>query len=231
VPVSFHLGLGPTATQGVYCTGAVEDYTYAQLVANCRLRNGEVIPRVADLLEYGLTRTDLTVWLDMKTPETVVPTSQVLTQLDQTLVPCDAGAAPPPGARCLFPGSKRLRDRVIMGLPDPVLLSTYRSAAAAGQLMPGQLCLIEDAPEDVTGVPCVAWGPRYTRGPMADTVRSLQSQNKFVGYWTINDPATIDAFLKDGVPNGILTNYLGLLNQRWDAVGVLPGFSPGPGSP
>jgi glycerophosphoryl diester phosphodiesterase len=227
VPVSFHLGLGPSLTQGVYCSGAVEDFTYAQLVANCRLRNGEVIPRVSDLLEYGLARTDLTVWLDMKTPETVVPTSQILAQLDQTLVPCDGGAAPPPGARCLFPGSKRLRDRVIMGLPDPVLQSTYETARAANQLAPGQLCLIEDAPEDVVGVPCVAWGPRYTRGPMADSVRSLQSQNKFVGYWTINDPATMDAFLREGVPNGILTNYLGLLNQRWEEVGVLPSFSPG----
>jgi hypothetical protein len=114
-----------------------------------------------------------------------------------------------------------------MGLPDPTLQATYEQARAAGQLAPGQLCLIEDAAEDVTGVPCVAWGPRYTRGPMADTVRSLQSQNKFVGYWTINDRNTIDAFLRDGVPNGILTNYLGLLNQRWEEVGVLPSFSPG----
>ena len=41
VPVFFHLGLSPPVVQGIYCTGKVEDYTYAQLLANCRLRNGD----------------------------------------------------------------------------------------------------------------------------------------------------------------------------------------------
>jgi glycerophosphoryl diester phosphodiesterase len=190
----------------VYCTGAVEDYTYAQLLANCRLRNGEVIPRVEDMLEYGLRRTDLVVWLDLKTSDTVVPASQVLMNL----------AAKYPNAG--------VAQRVVMGLPDSDTVSAYQSAQQAGQLMPGQRCLIEDDPADVTSVPCQAWGPRYTRGPMTSDVQSLQSQGKFVGYWTINDPSTIDDFLAAGKPNGILTNNLGVLNQRWEAVGVLPPY-------
>lgn len=206
VPIFFHLGLSPGAVQGVYCTGAVEDYTYAQLLANCRLRNGEVIPRVEDMLEYGLRRTDLVVWLDLKTSDTVVPASQVLMNL----------AAKYPNAG--------IAQRVVMGLPDSDTVSAYQSAQQAGQLMPGQRCLIEDDPADVTSVPCQAWGPRYTRGPMTSDVQSLQSQGKFVGYWTINDPSTIDDFLAAGKPNGILTNNLGVLNQRWEAVGVLPPY-------
>jgi glycerophosphoryl diester phosphodiesterase len=45
VPVVFHVDLDPALVQGVYCVGSVEDYTYDQLLANCRLRNGEIIPR------------------------------------------------------------------------------------------------------------------------------------------------------------------------------------------
>jgi glycerophosphoryl diester phosphodiesterase len=204
VPICFHLGLSPAAVQGVYCSGAVEDFTYKQLLANCRLRNGEVIPRLEDVLEYGLRRTDLVIWLDLKTSNTVVPASQVLINL----------AAKYPNTRLL--------QRVAMGLPDSDVMGAFQSAKQAGQLMPDQRCLIEDAPSDVINVPCQGWGPRYTRGPMAGDVQNLQSQGKFVGYWTINDPTTIDAFLGAGKPNGILTNDLGLLNQRWEAVGVLP---------
>ncbi len=231
VPVFFHLGLTPSVAQGAYCTGMVEDYTYDQLLANCRLRNGEVIPRVADMLQYGFQRTDLPVYLDMKTADAVVPTSQVLGQLAQKLVPCAVGATPPAGKLCLFPGSADVMTRSIMGLPGPEQISAYQAAQAATdpaqQLAPGQRCLIEEDPNDVTSLPCVAWMPRYTRGPMTSTVQSLQSQGKFVGYWTINDPATIDAFLTTAAPNGILTNYLGLLNQRWEAVGILPPYSLG----
>ncbi len=66
VPVFFHLGLYPGVVQGTYCTGMVEDYTYAELVANCRLRNGEIIPRVVDMLTYIYTRTILPTYLDIE---------------------------------------------------------------------------------------------------------------------------------------------------------------------
>jgi hypothetical protein len=75
-------------------------------------------------------------------------------------------------------------------------------------------------------IPCVAWKPRYTLGPMTSEVQSLQQQGFFTGYWTMNDPATIDAFLTTGVPNGILTNRLGLLNQRFEMVGITPPNTP-----
>ena len=44
IPVLFHLGLTPTVVQGTYCVGGIEDWTYSQLVANCRARQGEIIP-------------------------------------------------------------------------------------------------------------------------------------------------------------------------------------------
>jgi glycerophosphoryl diester phosphodiesterase len=220
VPVCFHLGLSPAIVQGGYCVGQVEDYTYDQLLANCRLKNGEVIPRLEDLLAYGLRRTDLPFYLDEKSTDAIVPTSVVVGQLAQRLVACTGST--PPGTDCLFPGSAPVMTRAVIGLPAKEYVTTYQQALAAGQLAPGQRCLVEVDASDVIDTPCVAWMPRYTRGPMQATVQELQSMGKFVGYWTINDPTTIDAFLTHGVPNGILTDYLGLLNQRWEAVGTLP---------
>lgn len=225
VPVCIHLGLTPDVVQGVYCTGNVEDYTYAQLLANCRLRNGEIIPRLADLMEYGLRRTELPFYLDMKSPDVIVPASRVIGQLAQDLVDCST-TTPPPGGACLFPGSRPVMSRAVIGLPAADYVTAYRDALAASQLAPGQRCLVEEDPDDALGIPCVAWMPRYTRGPMASEVQRLQGppNGRLVGYWTINDPKTIDEFLVNGVPNGILTNYLGFLNQRWEVVGILPAY-------
>ena len=224
VPVLFHLGLVPTVVQGTYCVGGIEDWTYSQLVANCRARNGEIIPRLVDALEYGLTRTDLTVWLDMKVTNAVVPASQIIGELNQRLVQCTPGVAPPAGRRCLFPGSRPVIERVIIGLPSDDIIDEYTSAQAAGQLTPGQRCLCESNFDAVSSIPCQAASPRYTLGPLASDAQTLQSQGKFFGYWTINDPVTMNAFLEAGRPNGILTNYLGTLNVQWEIAGVLPPY-------
>jgi glycerophosphoryl diester phosphodiesterase len=226
VPVFFHLSLSPTEVQGIYCVGKVEDYTYAELLANCRLRNGEIIPRVVDMMSYILTRTSLPMYLDSKTPDTIVPVSQIIAQLQQQIVPCPTGVAPP-GKACLYPGSAPIWQRAIIGLPDAQSVTTYQQALAANQLAPNQHCLVEENLSDALNTPCVAWMPRYTRGPMTSDVLTGQQQGLFVGFWTINDPATMDAFMIQASPNGFLTNYLGLANQRFEVVDVqAPPFTP-----
>jgi glycerophosphoryl diester phosphodiesterase len=229
VPVFFHLGLYPGVVQGTYCTGMVEDYTYAELIANCRLRNGEIIPRVVDMLTYIFTRTALPTYLDSKTTDVIVPVSQILKTLSETIVECPTGVPPagsPPGTKCLFPGSRPIWQRGVIGLPSQDAVDTYTSAKSAGQLWSQQHCLIEEDPNEAINTPCVAWMPRYTRGPMTADVLNAQQQGLFVGFWTINDPATMDAFLTQAVPNGFLTNYLGVANQRFEEVGIVPPYTP-----
>ncbi|MEI7703476.1 MAG: glycerophosphodiester phosphodiesterase family protein [Deltaproteobacteria bacterium] len=230
VPVFFHLSLSPDVVQGAYCTGAIEDFTYAELLANCRLRNGEVIPRVEDMLAYVFTRTNLPTYLDSKTTNVIVPVSQIMEKLAARLVPCPTGVAPP-GKACLYPGSIPVMERGIIGLPSADFVTTYQAALLVppgqpGHLAPGQHCLVEENISDAIHTPCVSWMPRYTRGPMANDVRSAQMQGLFVGFWTINDPATMDAFLTQSVPNGFLTNYLGVANQRFEMVGIVPPYTP-----
>ncbi|MGA8889921.1 MAG: glycerophosphodiester phosphodiesterase family protein [Anaeromyxobacteraceae bacterium] len=228
VPIFLHQGLFPGSVQGLYCTGWAEDYTYAELLANCRLRNGEVIPRVADMLEFIYTRTNLPTWLDSKSPDIIVPVSAILAQLREKLVSCNP---PPPGGlkegqRCLFPGSAPIWQRGIISLPSADFVTEYQQALAAGQLAPDQHCLVEEDPSALVSIPCVAWKPRYTLGPQAAEMQSLQQQGFFTGYWTVNDLGTMDALLTSGVPNGILTNRIGLLNQRFEMVGITPPYAP-----
>jgi glycerophosphoryl diester phosphodiesterase len=199
-----HDRLGDGLVNGAYCYGSAEDYTFMQLQANCRLVNGEKIPTLSETLETGLTTTDASVWLDMKTPVALLPVFALLQDLALRL----------PDAKVV--------ERVIVGLPAPDLVDAYSNAQAAGQVPAGQRCLVEEYADDAERLGCVGWSPRYTRGPMRSDVSRMQAEGHLVGYWTINDRDVMDAFLQEGRPNGMLTNYLGVLAQRWEEIGILP---------
>jgi hypothetical protein len=161
-------------------------------------------------------------------PDVIVPTSAILADLQKKLVSCNP---PPPGGlqegqKCLFPGSAPVWQRGIIALPSAEFVTAYEQAQAAGQLAPNQHCLVEEVLSAVTSIPCVAWKPRYTLGPMTGDTVPLQQQGYFTGYWTINDLGVMDSFLTTAVPNGILTNRLGLLNQRFEMVGTTPPNTP-----
>jgi hypothetical protein len=117
-------------------------------------------------------------------------------------------------------------ERGIIALPSSDFVTEYRQAQEAGLLAPNQHCLVEQDLSAVTGLPCVGWKPRFTLGPLRSEMQPLQQQGFFTGYWTINDPTVMDTFLTAGVPNGILTNRIGLLNQRFEMVGITPPDTP-----
>jgi glycerophosphoryl diester phosphodiesterase len=199
-----HTRLGDGLVNGAYCYGNSDDYTFVQLQANCRLVNGEKLETLAQVIESGLTRTDTAIWLDMKSPEALAPTFDLLRELAERLP------------------TANVAQRVIMGLPADDVIATYEEFRNAGQLPEGQRCLVEADPDNVERLGCMAWMPRYTVGPRREDVARLQAQGHFAGYWTINDRDVMDAFLQAGRPNGVITNYLGLLAQRFEAVGILP---------
>ena len=200
VPVLYHdETLNGDLSSGLYCVGRIGDLTYAALLASCRLRGGERLPMLAEALEAAGTATSLlAVWLDVKTPEAVAPTIAVVEAFREKHP--EAGL------------------KIWLGLPTDDVLGAYRSAARS----PGVECLVEEDAADVEAIPCSAWGPRFTRGPMPDTTRRLQSDGRFVVYWTIDDPGLMDAFLTSDEPNGMLTSFLPVLVHRFEAVGRVP---------
>ena len=204
----------PHRNQGTYCVGGIEDWTYAQLVANCRARNGEIIPRLVDVLEYGLTRTDLVVWLDMKVENAVVLSSQIIGQLNERLVQCQPGQAPPRREALPLPGKPAGHRAGLIGLPSDDIIDEYTTALAAGQLAPGQRCLCEDNVDAAVSVPCAAGIPPLHPGAARGRRAEPQSRGKFFGYWTINDPATMNAFLRPAGRTEFSRTTWGLLNVQ-----------------
>lgn len=204
VPILFHDDtFNPRLSSGVYCHGPVARFTLADVRAFCRLKFGEAVPTLEEALQAALDQTTLAaVWLDIKVPEAVAPSIRVASQYQNL-------------AR--QQGSKLA---IILGLGEDDVLAAYR--ALQPPPAPGTLCLVELSPGDVRSAGCQFWGPRWTRGPMVADVRALQAENRYVMYWTIDDPVFIDLYLRQSKPNGILTDRPGLVFHRFQTLGTLP---------
>ena len=202
VPILFHDdNFGPRLANGVYCHGAVKDFTLADALARCKLKYGEDIPTLDEALATAVKDTTLSaIWLDLKVPEAVRPA-------------LDAAAK----YRALATQLGR-KIEIIIGLGDRDVLAAYRAAGAP----PGTPCLVELDPSDVRGAGCQFWGPRWTRGPVVDDVRAFQLEGRAVMFWTIDEAAYVDLYLKQSRPNGILTDRPGMVFHRFQTLGVFP---------
>ncbi len=202
VPILFHDDyFTPRLTKGVYCHGSVDRFALADVRALCRLTFGEQVPTLEEALQTVVNQTNLAaIWLDIKVPDAVAPALQLMTKYQ---------------AIAKQMGSKLV---IIIGLAETDVLATYRTLNVPA----GTLCLVELSPDDVRSTGCQFWGPRWTRGPMVNDVRALQAENRFVMYWTIDDPTFIDLYLRQAKPNGILTDRPGLVFHRFQTLGTLP---------
>lgn len=192
VPILFH---DDTYNQrlalGQYCHGHVSEMPYVAVKTFCRLIYGENIPTVTEALTTIIKNTSLRgVWLDMKVPEAVAPVAAAIA-----------------AAQMLATSQGRTVD-IFMGLPSATLIDAYKANGA------GSPCLIEQNSDDVSTLGCAHWGPRFTRGSLRDTVKSLQSVGKSVYFWTINDQTLIDLYMTAVHPDGIISDRMGLSYHR-----------------
>jgi glycerophosphoryl diester phosphodiesterase len=179
----------------------VADFTFKHVRALCQLAYGETIPKLEDALRVAVNETTLRgVWLDIKTPETVIPAVQLAKELLKEAK------------------EKGRKISIVAGLGDQDVYDAFLSAGYAGQVP----CLVELEPNDVIQAGCKVFGPRWTRGPMPDIVAQMQASGHLVAFWTLDEVDFIDLFLKATSPNGILTNRPGLVVHRFEMVGKLP---------
>jgi glycerophosphoryl diester phosphodiesterase len=202
VPILFHDdNFSPRLSKGVYCHGPVEEFTLADVRALCRLKFGEEVPTLEEALSAVLTQTNLAaIWLDIKVASAVAPVVKLAAKY-QAL------------AR-----QQRSKLAIILGLAESDVLATYRALKVPA----GTFCLVELSPDDVRSTGCQFWGPRWTRGPMVSDVLALQAENRYVMYWTLDDPTFIDLYLRQSRPNAILSDRPGLVFHRFQTLGTLP---------
>jgi glycerophosphoryl diester phosphodiesterase len=192
VPILFHDDtFGPRLANGPYCHGPIDQFTLAHVRAFCTLKYGEQVPTLEEALDAAESKTVLRgVWIDAKTPDVVAPTIDVMKRFF---------------AKTAGNGRKM---PVVIGLGESNILDAYKAANPP----PGFPCLVELDPSDVRDNGCVAWGPRYTRGPMSADVKSLQDDGHVVAFWTMDEEEFIRLFLKSSpMPNGILSDRQGLV--------------------
>jgi glycerophosphoryl diester phosphodiesterase len=206
IPILYHDdNFTPRLSKGTYCHGPVEQYTLAQARAACTLLYGEPIPTLDEALAAALHDTTLRgVWLDVKTPQSMAPTLQVAAK--HNLLASQTGRT----------------FAAVIGMGDTDIIDAYLAAKPA----PATPCLVELELDDVRRANCNFWGPRWTRGPMASDVATMQSEGRAVVYWTIDEREYIDLFLHSGKPNGMLSDRTGLVRQRFQMANLAQGAKP-----
>jgi len=203
IPVLYHDGkLNIRLIQKSPIYGPIKSYTFNQLETFVTLIKGGKIPKLQDVLDHVVNKTDIKfVWLDMKEAEAVTTTRQIqkaaLDRADQL--------------------GRNIK--IVMGMPAQDI---YDSVAAYKQNNPQDSdfpTLCELTPEMAWDAKADAWGPRWTMGSQADVVKQMHDVNnpakKYIDclVWTIDVPRYIEQYIEQGRTNpeirfdGLLTNY------------------------
>jgi len=167
--------------------GPIGNFTYDQLNTFVRLIRGERIPKLEDALNYVVDSTRLEfVWLDMKEGRQAL--DLVIPIQDKVL------------KRAQQKGRKL---EVLVGIPTDDVLNDFKATPNFSSIP--SLC--EISPEEARNLNSLAWAPRWTLGTQNDLVAQVQGEGRQVYCWTIDVPSYIEAFIRDGRFDGLLTNY------------------------
>jgi glycerophosphoryl diester phosphodiesterase len=202
IPLIYHDdGFSARLTTGAYCKGSVDEFTLAHVRGLCRLKHGEQVPTLEQMLTAIIDETSLKgVWLDVKNVASLAPTIALVEQMQA------------------YAEAKGRPIIIVIGLYTAEMVDAYIAADKPDDLT----CLVELDPGDLRSTKCQVWAPRWTLGPMPEKVRSVQSRGNSVCYWTLDQREYIDIILRQSPPNAILTNRPGLVYHRFHAVGRDP---------
>jgi len=210
VPILFHdPTFSASLVRGLFCNGAVNQLSLAEMRASCMMRYGEQIPTLDAALQMMVNETELEgVYLDEKTPEGVLPSARLVAKLNEQLA-----NRPDRGPFT-----------AVIGIPTDEVLDAWRSAKATlldeGITPPD--CLLEYDADKVHAEGCILWGPTWTEGPQPDNVQKLRDQGVGTIFWTINESEFIEGFLTISKPKGIITARASTLFHTYQLIGSVP---------
>jgi glycerophosphoryl diester phosphodiesterase len=187
VPFLYHDGdINIRLTQKSPLAGPIENYTLKQLRSFVRLIHGEQIPTLEEALNFVLDSTNLQfVYLDMKAPEALAKVIPI--QMD-----------------ILLRAQVMNRDlMIVIGIPSTDILDGF--LAYPGFENVPSLC--ELSVDDVRTAHSLVWAPRWTLGTQSDLVRQMHDEGRSAVTWTIDQPQWISEFMRDGLFDGMLTNF------------------------
>lgn len=188
IPILYHdSDINLRLTQKSVIWGNIEDFTYAQLRTFIRLKNGELIPSLEEALEYVLENTNIKlVWLDLKSGKNEIP---VVADIQQNIL------------RRINPFHRDLQ--ILLGIPSiekANYMLDYPNYLNVPKICELELLIVRE-------INAGFWAPRWTQGTQLESVRAMHSEGRKVLVWTLDEPAFIESFLRDGEFDGILTNH------------------------
>ncbi len=168
-------------------TGAYDQYNFSVLSNYIRLRDGQKIPSVEEVLRAFIESTTLKfMWLDVKGNE------DIFKYLDPIVRNAYAYAA------------SLNRDVIIIAdLPTKDVIDQYNAWPAYTDLP--AMCELEL--QDVIDNHCEYWGPRYSEGLLLEDIDRAHSLGIKVYSWTLNDKNIIRNYLENGRFDGFITDY------------------------
>ncbi|MBK7629430.1 MAG: glycerophosphodiester phosphodiesterase [Ignavibacteriales bacterium] len=192
VPFLYHdSDINLRVTQKSVIWGEIENFSWLQLSLFIKLKNGEQIPSLRKALEFVLENTDLKfVWLDLKSETNELSKVEALQK------------------EILERAAALNRDlQIVLGLPDEDKINNLLAYPGFENIP--SLCELEI--NQVHLVNARVWAPRWTQGTQTSLVEAMHSEGRKVFVWTLDEPAFIESFIRDGKFDGILTNYPSLV--------------------
>jgi glycerophosphoryl diester phosphodiesterase len=171
-------------------SGDFDQYNFSTLEEYIRLRDGQKIPSVEQVLDAFVESTTLKyMWLDIK------GNTDVFKYLE-------------PVVRNAYAKAAALGRNVVIfaDMPTDVVIDQYNAwpPYAAAPKLP-TMCELEL--QKVIDNHCEYWGPRYSEGLLLDDVDHAHSLGIKVFSWTLNDKNIIRNYLQDGRFDGFITDY------------------------
>lgn len=188
IPILYHdKDINLRLTQKSVIWGDVEDFTFAQLRAFVKLKNGEKIPSLREALDYVLNHTSLSlVWLDLKSARNEIP---IVAELQKEFI-----------QKASMLGRNL---EILIGIASVDKMNSL-SVYPNFQSIP---TLSELNVELTRNINAKAWAPRWTLGIQLNEVRQVHGEGRKAFVWTLDDASFIDLYLREGEFDGILTNY------------------------
>ncbi len=92
--------------------------------------------------------------------------------------------------------------KIYLGIPDKKILGCFKALDDHQQI----LSLSELDPKVADEINANVWAPQYTGGFQAEEVQRMHEQGRKVFVWSLDDPAMIELYVKEGGFDGIVTN-------------------------
>jgi glycerophosphoryl diester phosphodiesterase len=163
----------------------IAKYTYAELSAKVRLKDGQRIPTLRQALETVLYNTPLNfVWLDSKNPD-CLPVSR---QLQAEFMKAAAAMG------------RQLE--ITIGIPDDDVLKKFQQLPDHKSLP--SVCELDTA--KALSVNSKIWAQGWTKGFQEASVAAMHAKGKRAFVWTLDVPKLISYCLNEGSFDGIVTN-------------------------